>query len=286
MYYDVVASNKPLLRFTALAISNDGVTFRKPNLGAAFFNGSSANNIVWPRSDGQKGHPAYDYHEPGTVFLDDKPGVPASERFKMVCSWKGGVWLLSSPDGISFTPMFGKPVVPGSDTQNVAFYDHLTERYVGYIRIDNPVPKEHPSNESCPIQAPIRRIGRCDLGTKLTPPWPCTLTDAEDVFTFDEEDPVCMDICTPSFPRSYQYRTRHHSVLQFECYTSTRLTLSLTWCRHKRCDSILWSLPVFPFGLHAYAVCHRHWQRWDSRGTPCRLPRRTYCQICRCSQRS
>ena len=59
----------------------------------------------------------------------------------MVCSWKGGVWLLSSPDGISFTPMFGKPVVPGSDTQNVAFYDHLTERYVGYIRIDNPVPR-------------------------------------------------------------------------------------------------------------------------------------------------
>ena len=68
---------------------------------------------------------------------------------------------------------------------------------VGYIRIDNPVPKEHPSNESCPIQAPIRRIGRCDLGTKLTPPWPCTLKDAQDVFTFDEEDPGCMDICAP-----------------------------------------------------------------------------------------
>ena len=196
MYYDVVAANKPLLRFTALAISNDGVTFRKPNLGASFFNGSSANNIVWPRSDGRAGHPAYDYHEPGTVFIDDKPGVPASERFKMACSWKGGVWLLSSPDGISFTPMFGKPVVPGSDTQNVAFFDHHTERYVGYIRIDNPVPKEHPANLSCPIQAPIRRIGRCDLGTKLTPPWPCTLKDAQDVFTFDEEDPVCMDICT------------------------------------------------------------------------------------------
>ena len=29
MYYDVVASNKPLLRFTALAISNDGVTLER-----------------------------------------------------------------------------------------------------------------------------------------------------------------------------------------------------------------------------------------------------------------
>eukprot|EP01043_Picozoa_sp_COSAG02_P092159 COSAG02_NODE_28798_length_582_cov_0.927536_1_plen_54_part_10 len=38
MYYDVVASNEPLLRFTALAISNDGVIFRKPNLGVTFFN--------------------------------------------------------------------------------------------------------------------------------------------------------------------------------------------------------------------------------------------------------
>ena len=40
------------------------------------------------------------------------------------------------------------------------------------------------------VQAPIRRIGRCDLGTKLDPPWPCTLKDAFDVFTFDEKDPV------------------------------------------------------------------------------------------------
>jgi hypothetical protein len=135
MYYDVVAQNVPILRFTALAISHDGIHFTKPNLGASWFNGSLANNIVWPRSDGRAGHPAYKYHEPGSTFIDTKPGTPAGERFKMVASWAGGhgisvlfsqkidrkpvichpwaggVWLMSSPDGIHFTEMFGKPVV-------------------------------------------------------------------------------------------------------------------------------------------------------------------------------
>ena len=48
------------------------------------------------------------------------------------------------------------------------------------------------------LQAPIRRIGRCDLGTKLDPPWPCTVKDAQDVFSFDASDPACMDIYTNS----------------------------------------------------------------------------------------
>lgn len=69
----------------------------------AYFNGSTANNLVWPRSDGRLGHPPYAYHEPGSVFIDTKPGVPPSERYKMVASWKGGVWLLTSPDGTYIT---------------------------------------------------------------------------------------------------------------------------------------------------------------------------------------
>lgn len=68
-----------------------------------YFNGSTANNLVWPRSDGRLGHPPYAYHEPGSVFIDTKPGVPPSERYKMVASWKGGVWLLTSPDGTYIT---------------------------------------------------------------------------------------------------------------------------------------------------------------------------------------
>ena len=73
MYYDVIAAIEPtILRFTALAVSHDGITFHKPNLGAAVFNGSRSNNIVWPLSDGTRGEPAYSYHEPGSVFIDTK----------------------------------------------------------------------------------------------------------------------------------------------------------------------------------------------------------------------
>ena len=152
MYYDVIASNKPLLRFTALAISHDGIEFSKPSLGATWFNGSRANNLVWPPSDGRAGHAPYAYHEPGSVFIDTKPGTPAAERFKMAASWKGGIWLMGSPDGIHFKPMFGKAVVADSDTQNVAFFDEHTQRYVGYIRIDNGSPPEHEANETCRVQ--------------------------------------------------------------------------------------------------------------------------------------
>lgn len=88
----------------ALAISHDGLTFSKPsNLGVAQFNGSYANNLVWPAG----AESAYVYHEPGTVFIDTKPGIPAAERFKMVCSWKyGSEWILSSPDGIHWKSMY------------------------------------------------------------------------------------------------------------------------------------------------------------------------------------
>ena len=59
MYYDVIASlgadpdsrATTIQRFTALAISHDGEIFTKPNLGAAWFNNSRQNNLVWPRSD-------------------------------------------------------------------------------------------------------------------------------------------------------------------------------------------------------------------------------------------
>jgi hypothetical protein len=98
-----------------------------------------------------------------------------------------------STDGIAFTPMFDRPVVDGSDTQNTIIYDHFTKQYAGYIRIDNPIPHEHPSNENRPLAGqPVHRIGRCDLGTNLGPPWPCNLTVAEVVMTFEPSDPACM----------------------------------------------------------------------------------------------
>ena len=70
---------------------------------------------------------------------------------------------MAGPDrtGIEFSDKYGVPVVPGSDTQNLAFYDSHTRRYAGYIRIDDATPLEHPKNVTCPVQKPLRRIGVC-----------------------------------------------------------------------------------------------------------------------------
>eukprot|EP01052_Picozoa_sp_SAG31_P001267 SAG31_NODE_42_length_31262_cov_46.416231_26_plen_338_part_00 len=83
MYYDCVQANLavvpnvPLGRRICLALSNDGITWRKPHLGVfplPSAGGSRANNIIlWSGSQ-------------GSVFIDRKAGVPASQRYKLVCS--------------------------------------------------------------------------------------------------------------------------------------------------------------------------------------------------------
>jgi hypothetical protein len=119
----------------AYAESDDGIKWRKPALGILSFNGSKENNLVSP------------YQSGGSVFYDEH-GLEA-ERFKTLhfgklpeepaasggtSDAKYGLYGLSSPDGHHWTK-HPKPLVRYfADTVNVAGWDPLLKRYVGFFR--------------------------------------------------------------------------------------------------------------------------------------------------------
>ena len=144
LYYDAFSVNGPvkddIARCTCLAISADGgMTFTKPNLGLVSFNGSTDNNIVMPRNKTS--------WSSGTVFKDDNPAAPDTERFKLIALWNpdthkteddGETWTFASTDGIDFRPLSKGPVYHGSDTQDVALFDPHLGRYVAFRRLHQP----------------------------------------------------------------------------------------------------------------------------------------------------
>ena len=116
---------KPPLRL-CLAESKDGLIWVKPNLGLYSYNGSTQNNIV---VDG----------EGCTPFLEPlaHTGVPAGERWKMVCSNGGGTTdqARSSPDGLRWTPMpRNKALTFSDDTQCTATWDAALGKYAIFVR--------------------------------------------------------------------------------------------------------------------------------------------------------
>ena len=94
--------------------------WHKPELGLFDVNGSTANNV------GGLGIIV-------AVFLDDRPGVPASERIKAV----SGSAVLVSPDGFRWSaPTMAIGWAHFADTQPVVFWDHPSEQYIAGGRID------------------------------------------------------------------------------------------------------------------------------------------------------
>lgn len=170
MYYDtgwVIPDKTDFHRFTCLAKSNDGVNWTKPNLGVSTFMNSTNNNIVWPRDWRDNTHAA------GTVFIDANPNAAPDAKWKMVAQWNigavhattmddAGVYVMKSPDGITFEPMFSNRSLDWSDTKNVMFWSKELQKYVAYIRVDNDSPDMH-VDTPCrdPWLVPGRRVGRC-----------------------------------------------------------------------------------------------------------------------------
>ena len=107
------------------AESDDGVAWRKPELGLREFEGSKANNLL-----------DFGMHGAG-VFID--LNGPPSERYKMVgCHWTDdgkAVVAAVSPDGLHWTRL-PEPVLrtQHADTQNIALYDEDLGKYVLYTR--------------------------------------------------------------------------------------------------------------------------------------------------------
>jgi len=107
---------------TCYAESRDGIVWVKPEVGVVEVNGSSRNNVILFEGD------------TFCPFIDDRPGVPAEERYKANVEVKEGLVGFVSSDGIRWRRLPGV-LVPRSlpnhfDSQNVMFWSAAEGRYV------------------------------------------------------------------------------------------------------------------------------------------------------------
>ncbi len=125
--------------FTCYAESNDGVHWRKPELGLNNFNGSTANNILLT-PDTFKDLKVDVAHI--AVFKDENPNVPYDERYKAIIArfpsskLPQGLFVFKSNDAINWSPLSTKPVITDGvfDSQNLAFWDSVHSEYRAYWR--------------------------------------------------------------------------------------------------------------------------------------------------------
>lgn len=121
--------------FLCYAESDDGIHWRKPELGLNEFRGSKANNIVLAT-----GHTGAVPADPGhaAVFKDDNPEAPPEARYKAIIRSSGprGLFPFKSPDGLHWSPMSETPVIADGafDSQNLAFWDAAAGKYRAYWR--------------------------------------------------------------------------------------------------------------------------------------------------------
>ncbi|NKB69477.1 MAG: hypothetical protein GKR89_20590 [Candidatus Latescibacteria bacterium] len=110
---------------TCYAESDDGIHWRKPELGLVNFQGSKANNIVWAG--------------PGinlAPFKDGNPQCLPDERYKALIRIERVLYALVSADGLSWRLLQQEPVLTDYpfDTLNRPFWDSWRGEYVAYCR--------------------------------------------------------------------------------------------------------------------------------------------------------
>ena len=119
------------------AESADGIDWTCPELGLYDIGDGGRNNIVL-YGDTPCTHNL-------SPFLDARPGVPASERFKALAGvYWSGLYAFGSPDGIRWTLLTDQPVMATDftrdksaimfDSQNVSFWSETEGCYVCYFR--------------------------------------------------------------------------------------------------------------------------------------------------------
>jgi hypothetical protein len=110
------------------AESDDGIHWRKPDLGLIEFKGSKNNNIIW---DGVGRH-AF------VPFKDPNPDAAADAKYKAIApkGYKEGLHVFKSEDGIRWELMRDEPVITKGafDSQNLAFWDANEGKYRAYFR--------------------------------------------------------------------------------------------------------------------------------------------------------
>jgi hypothetical protein len=117
------------------AESDDGITWRRPELGLIEWEGSKANNIVLDPAmmadfGGCPAHTA--------VFKDANPACPPDQRYKIIAygNKPNGLYALGSADGLRFRVLSGKAIqtVGAFDSQNLVFWDAIRGEYRMYHR--------------------------------------------------------------------------------------------------------------------------------------------------------
>ncbi len=135
MYYvgcPFTSKNDDADSYPCYAESRDGVSWTRPELGLCEFAGSTKNNILLLPN----GHDTYGTNF--SPFIDERPGVPATERFKAVGGSKPkGLYILASGDGLHWRKWREQPVFDRGafDTQNVIFWSASEGCYVLYFRV-------------------------------------------------------------------------------------------------------------------------------------------------------
>jgi len=114
---------------TCYAESEDGLYFKKPDLGLIEWQGSKANNIIL---DDNSSHNFF-------AFRDDNPDCPPEARYKGIGGEKkeGGLFVYQSPDAIHWKKIKDEAVITDGafDSQNLAFWDSHAKLYRSYYRI-------------------------------------------------------------------------------------------------------------------------------------------------------
>ena len=111
---------------TCYAESDDGIHWKKPNLGLFEWEGTKDNNIVWLGSGSHN----------STAFHDTNPATPAESRDKALGGGGGGLLFFQSPDCKHWKLVQAKPVITHGafDSQNLAFWDSVRQEYRAYWR--------------------------------------------------------------------------------------------------------------------------------------------------------
>jgi hypothetical protein len=117
---------------TCVAESRDGIHWTRPELNFYEIRGQRTNNVVLAKSS--------PFSHNFTPFLDTRPGVPASQRYKAVAGYdKTGLVAFVSGDGLKWTRLQAKPVLEAPsqfslDSQNIPFWSPVENQYVLYYR--------------------------------------------------------------------------------------------------------------------------------------------------------
>ncbi|MCE5250207.1 hypothetical protein LLG96_08300 [bacterium] len=114
---------------TCYAESSDGIRWVKLDLGLIEVQGTKKNNVILANA------PPFSHNF--APFLDTKPGIPQSERYKALSGTsESGLVAFVSPDGIRWKKLREQPLITEGafDSQNVAFWSDHEQRYVCYFR--------------------------------------------------------------------------------------------------------------------------------------------------------